>query len=153
VGRGTQNYTCTSLTSSPVQQGAVAVLYNATRKAYYNETALNELPPYAVYVASLRLEVLGHHFFDSTGTPTFDLYSVNKILYGSKTGDIKAPVTANKGPAGTGAVDWLQLTAKKGYPSIGLSVVYRVVTAGGQPSNCTFVGVMMVDYAAEYWFY
>jgi Protein of unknown function (DUF3455) len=97
--------------------------------------------------------VLGHHFFDSTGTPTFDLCSVNKILYGMKTGDIKAPATANNGPAGTGAVDWLQLTAKAGYTSVGLSLAYRVVTAGGEPSTCTVAGVMTVQYAAEYWFY
>jgi hypothetical protein len=113
---------------------------------------LNAIPPIAVYMPP-PFDVLGRHFFDSTGTPTFDLYSVNKILYGIKTGDIKAPVTANKGPAGTGAVDWLQLTAKPGYESKGISLAYWVVTAGGQPLNCTVIGPMTVQYAAEYWFY
>jgi hypothetical protein len=131
-------------------------LFDATAVAYSNESALNTIPPCAVYkpLWSLWLGdrfVLGHHFFDITGTPVFDLHSVNKILYGKKTGDIKAPATANKGPAGTGAVDWLQLTAKAG--SVGISLAYRVVTAGGEPSNCTFAGVMTVQYAAEYWFY
>jgi Protein of unknown function (DUF3455) len=139
-------------------------LFDATGLAYSDESALNAIPPLAVYVPFCPSQpclpspfgdvlVLGHHFFDSAGTPVFDLQSVNKTLYGKKTADIKAPATANKGPAGTGAVDWLQLTAKTGYESVGLSLAYRVVTAGGEPSNCTFAGVMTVQYAAEYWFY
>ena len=80
LGWGTQNYSCTSLSSSPVQQGAVATLFNATWLAYYAEPALNTIPPIAVYMPPPPFEVLGRHFFDSTGTPTFDLYSVNKIL-------------------------------------------------------------------------
>jgi hypothetical protein len=70
-----------------------------------------------------------------------------------KTGDIRAPETANKGPAGTGAVDWLQLTTKAGYDSVGLSLAYRVVTAGGESSACTAAGTMNIQYAIEYWFY
>jgi hypothetical protein len=145
-----------------VQLGAVATLFDATKLAYYDELALHSIPPIAVYIPLLRLDlplpfgdivVLGHRFFDNTGTPTFDLQSVNKILYGTKMGDIKAPATANKGPAGTGAVDWLLLTAKAGYGSVGLSLAYRVVTAGGEPPNCTVAGTMTVQYAAEYWFY
>jgi hypothetical protein len=161
VGRGTQNYTCASSGSLPVQQGAVATLFDATWLAYHDESTLNAIPPRAVYIpflpyrfdVTLPFIVLGHHFFDSTGTPTFDLYSVNKTLYGRKTSDIKAPAAANKGPAGTGAVDWLQLTAKPGYESNGVSLAYRVVTAGGEPFNCTIAGIMFVQYAAEYWFY
>jgi hypothetical protein len=95
---------------------------------------------------------LGHHFFDAAGTPTFNLTAVNKILFGAKTGDIKAPATANKGPAGTGAVDWLQLTNATG--SVGLQMVYRVVTAGGAaPVDCASTALISVQYAAEYWFY
>ena len=165
IGRGTQNYTCATSNSHPVQLGAVATLFDATLLAYNDESALNSIPPIAVYIpptpSSLILPppfgdlvVLGHHFFDEAGTPTFNLSSVDKILYGMKTADIKAPAGANKGPAGTGAVDWLQLTSKAGYKSVGCSLVYRVVTAGGAaPINCTVEGVLTVPYAAEYWFY
>ena len=98
--------------------------------------------------------ILGHHYFGADGTPTFDLSSKGKILFGKKNGDIKAPSTANAGPAGTGAVDWLQLIAKPGYASVGLQTVYRVVTAGGNPpSVCPSAGFISVQYAAEYWFY
>jgi hypothetical protein len=121
-----------------VSIGAVATLFDATGLVYFDESALNAVPPLAVYLPGGvfgKILVLGHHFLDGTGTPVFDLYSVNEILYGKKTGDVKAPATANKGPAGTGAVDWLQLTAKEGYDSLGLSLTYRVVTAGGKPLN------------------
>ncbi len=50
-------------------------------------------------------------------------------------------------------IDFCRLTKKANYTSIGESVVYRVVTAGGNPLNCTATGVMSVQYAAEYWFY
>lgn len=102
----------------------------------------------------MDLKPLGHHFFDASGTPTFDLSSVSKILYAAKTGDITAPSTANLGPAGTGAVDWLSLAAKATYTSVGLTQVYRVETAGGNPiTPCTVAGVESVQYAAQYWFY
>jgi hypothetical protein len=143
-----------------VQLGAVATLFDATTLAYADESALNSIPPIAVYVPLSspdlfgKANVLGYHFFDYAGTPTFDLSEVHNIFYGMKTADIEAPATANKGPAGTGAVDWLQLTAKVGYESVGCSLVYRVVTAGGAaPINCTIEGVLTVQYAAEYWFY
>ena len=77
---------------------------------------------------------------------------MSKILYGKKIADIKAPASSNKGPAGTGAVDWLALTAKNG--SVGLKEVYRLETAGGAaPANCTNTSMISVQYAAEYWFY
>ena len=99
-----------------------------------------------------KITPLGHHFFGADGTPTFDLTAVNKILYAKKVADIKAPATANKGPAGTGAVDWLQLTNKTG--SVDLQMVYRVETAGGAaPVNCTSTALISVQYAAEYWFF
>ena len=100
------------------------------------------------------LATLGHHYFAADGTPTFDLSAKGKILFAKKNGDIKAPATANAGPAGTGAVDWLQLIAKPGYETVGLQTVYRVVTAGGSPPTvCPSAGVISVQYAAEYWFY
>jgi hypothetical protein len=160
IGRGTQNYTCTASGSTPTQLGAEASLFDATQLAYENEVALNKLPSIFVYLnlsSAFPFEgmvLLGHHFFDSSGTPVFDLTDVDEILYGNKTADIKAPATASKGPLGTGAVDWLQLESKAGYVSVGLSVAYRVYTAGGEPlTTCEQPGVMAVPYAAEYWFF
>jgi hypothetical protein len=117
IGRGVQNYTCTAAGSNSTAVGAIATLFDATELAYYNEDALHAIPPVVVYrpvpSASLHtggstLPVLGHHYFNAAGVPTFDLSTKSKIFYGAKTGDIKAPATADKGPAGTGAVDWLQ---------------------------------------------
>jgi hypothetical protein len=147
----------------PVALGAVATLFDATALAYANEALLHTLPAIAVYrpmppgyldITGNRFDVLGHHFFDSAGTPTFDLTAVNKIGYMAKIVAVSAPATANKGPAGTGAVPWLYLDKKLGYTSVGISQVYRVETAGGiQQVNCTVAGVMSIQYAAEYWFY
>jgi hypothetical protein len=161
LGRGVQNYTCLNNTTAPVALGALATLFDGTSLASSNEAMFNTLPPLAVYMSLTSLPApvstfatLGHHYFGADGTPTFDLSSKGKILFGKKTGDIPAPSTANKGPAGTGAVDWLSLTAKPGYASVGLQTVYRVVTAGGNPPTvCPSAGVISVQYAAEYWFY
>lgn len=161
LGRGVQNYTCTSTTAAPVALGAVATLFDGTALATANEAFFNSLPPIAVYMPLTEIPaplssvaVLGHHFFGADGTPTFDLSSKGKILFGKKNGDVPAPADSNKGPAGTGAVDWLQLIAKPGYPSVGLQTVYRVVTAGGNPPTvCPSVGVISIQYAAEYWFF
>lgn len=159
LGRGVQNYTCVDTTSTPVALGAVATLFDGTALATINESAFNALPPKAVYVPLNSpifsdLPVLGHHYFIADGTPTFNISAKGDILYAKKTADIKAPSTANAGPAGTGAVDWLTLVAKPGYPSVGLQTVYRVVTAGGNPpTTCPSAGVISVQYSAEYWFY
>lgn len=162
VGRGIQNYTCATSSSIPVALGAIATLFDATSLAYTNINALNAIPPTVVYLpvpsnelftASGMFPVLGHHFFDSASTPSF-VFTNGKALYAGKTGDIKAPATADKGPMGTGAVDWLSLVKKATYTSNGLSEVYRVETAGGmQETNCTVAGVMSIPYSALYWFF
>ncbi|KAE8448103.1 hypothetical protein EG329_009868 [Mollisiaceae sp. DMI_Dod_QoI] len=163
IGRGVQNYTCASPSATPVALGAIATLFDATTLAYESEALVHAIPPLAVYMpqpsSNLALAAgifkpLGHHYFDAAGTPTFDLTAVGKILYGAKSGDVKAPGTANKGPAGTGAVDWLELSKKATYTSVGAQLAYRVVTAGGNaPAVCSKAGVITVQYAAEYWFY
>jgi hypothetical protein len=161
IGRGVQNYTCSAIGATPVSDGAVATLFDATTIAKTNEALLHTIPPKIVYLplpaSSLAMTggvfpILGHHFFDAKLTPTFDLSSVNKILYGNKTADIKAPSTANVGPAGTGAVDWLQLQKKSTYTSVDMAMVYRVETAGGQPTACNSTDIISVQYAAEYVF-
>ncbi|CZR59873.1 uncharacterized protein PAC_09767 [Phialocephala subalpina] len=163
IGRGIQNYTCSAVGAVPSALGAIATLYDATSLAFQSESAVHTIPPLAVYMplptgdlalAAGVFKPLGHHYFDAAGTPTFDLTAVNKILFGGKSGDVKAPSTANVGPMGTGAVDWLQLTKKATYTSVGTSVAYRVVTAGGSaPANCSSTDLISVPYAAEYWFY
>ncbi|ESZ92391.1 hypothetical protein SBOR_7199 [Sclerotinia borealis F-4128] len=162
LGRGIQNYTCSAVGATPVAIGAVASLYDATEYAKCSGTAFNTFPGIAVYTSLpssssarfMGLNALGKHFFDASGTPTFDLSSVSKILYAAKTGGIVAPVNSSPGPADTGAVDWLSLDAKPTYTSVGLKQVYRVETAGGNAINpCRVAGVESVQYAAQYWFY
>ncbi|KAF7908538.1 uncharacterized protein EAF01_004293 [Botrytis porri] len=162
LGRGVQNYTCSAIGATPVALGAVASLYDATEYAKCASTALNNFPGIAVYTdlpstssaSFMGLKPLGKHFFDASGTPTFDLSSVNKILYAAKTGDIDPPINSSPGPADTGAVDWLSLAAKSTYVSVGLTSVYRVETAGGNSINpCTTAGIQSIQYAAQYWFY
>ncbi|KAF3023549.1 hypothetical protein E8E14_010002 [Neopestalotiopsis sp. 37M] len=100
------------------------------------------------------LSVLGHHFFDASLTPTFDLYNAadNLLFKGGKLSGVKAPADADPGILNTGAVDWLQLGDKGA--SVGLTEVYRVVTAGGGALACAEAGqVFSVPYAAQYWFY
>jgi hypothetical protein len=164
IGRGIQNYTCATTSSIPVALGALATLFDATALAYLNEGLLNTLPGLIVHLplpssgklamAGCDSDILGHHYFDAAGTPTFNLSTLNKIGYVGKTASISAPVSASKGPAGTGAVPWLQLNKKTGYTSVGISQVYRVETAGGNPElTCTVAGIMSIPYSAEYWFF
>jgi hypothetical protein len=144
--------------------GALATLFDATALAYSNENLLHTLPGLIVNLplpssgvlakAGCNLDILGHHYFDSAGTPTFNLSTVNKIGFVGKAASVNAPALAHKGPAGTGAVPWLQLNKKIGYTSVGISQIYRVETAGGNPElTCTVAGVMSIPYGAEYWFY
>lgn len=87
----------------------------------------------------------------------WDLFGVDGglLLYGETVGDIAAPGGANKGPGGWGAVDWKELVGVEG--SVGLTVVWRVETAGGKaPGSCAGVaggGTIESQYAAMYWFY
>jgi len=166
IGRGIQNYTCTSVGAVPVQLGAIAILYDATSLATSNVAAFNALPGQAVNVpegkggcfdlppANKNLPRLGNHLFAADGTPEFELTAVEKSLFGFKNATFTAPAGSPAGPAGTGAVAWLQLTAKAGYPNKGLSVVYRVETAGGNPpATCPSTAVISVQYSAQYIFY
>ncbi|CZS95982.1 uncharacterized protein RAG0_05467 [Rhynchosporium agropyri] len=168
IGRGVQNYTCASSTSPAVAVGAIATLYDATSLAYSSTTALHAIPPMAVNVAlpqggasssgsplnlaAQKLKPLGNHYFDTAGTPVFDLTSVKKSLFAAKAANTTAPASASKGPGGQGAVDWLYLKSKPAYNSVGLGEVYRVITAGGK-AVCSQAGPQSVQYAAEYWFY
>lgn len=102
--------------------------------------------------------LVGRHFFDAAGTPTFDIYAAEgefagDLFVGKKLANVKAPATADKGLLKTGAVDWLQLGDKGG--SVGSTYVYRVVTAGGVSEPCTpgTASAGSVPYTAFYWLF
>jgi hypothetical protein len=163
IGRGIQNYTCASSSASatPVAIGAMASLFNATcDSARLNERVMADVTTLALSYAipqgaeaSQRLS--GHHEFTEKGIPLFKLQTENNN-YGyvqAKPDVIKraAPQDASKGSNGMGSVAWLKLNAIEG----DYSEVYRVHTAGGQPSK-TCEGkdaVFSVEYSAQYWFY
>ena len=140
-------------------------LYDLTPLAFNSETILNTVPPIVVYMpisscngSSLTISgvgtfpLIGHHYFGADGTPTFSLSTVNDVLFGAKIASVSAPAGADSGPDGTGAVPWLMLADKGG--SVGVSQVYRVVTAGGKaPATCPDTNLISIQYAAEYWFF
>jgi hypothetical protein len=171
VGHGIQNYTCQDdLSVPPVALGAVATLYDMTPIAFLSSETSSQIPAIAAFqpltnsiIPSTPLSIpglgsfpiLGFHFFTASGTPVFNLDTVGEILFSKKLADIKAPAGASAGLEGTGAVDWLALTAVEG--SVGLQEVFRVDTAGGNPpKNCKGYEkgtVLSVPYSAGYHFY
>lgn len=164
IGRGIQNYTCEPGSNAPPKAiGAVATLYDVSPFLAYlppseGDEILALLPSYLVSldVDALHsfLPVRGHHFFDASGTPTFNLGKVG-LFRGKKSAGIAAPKDSSKGPfdKGVGAVDWLQLCAVQG--SKKLKRTYRVETAGGKPpASCEGQPAeISVEYATQYWFY
>lgn len=171
VGHGVQNYTCSSPSADVVPKaiGALATLYDVTSLALLNPDLASSLPALAAshpltssfIVPNTPLSlpdvgtfpVLGGHFFNADATPVFDLFTTGTRIFSKVAQKIKAPKQANRGLEQTGAVDWLALVAKEG--SVGLSEVFRVETAGGNPPvNCAGAGaVVSVPYAAAYHFY
>lgn len=134
-------------------------------ETYYQAETASPFPNPAVDLAlpaqSVNAPFLGHHYFDSLSSPTFDLSGSSDSLFfsGAKIGDVKAPTDADKGILTTGAVDWLELGDNGRGLSSGVSNVYRVVTAGGVAQACNVSGVnptgqvFSVPYVAQYWFY
>lgn len=171
IGRGTQNYTCTTgnETAAPAAIGAVATLYNASCIASTYPDLLSVLPDVALQfnltspdqtsLAPSNLAISGHHFFTNTTTPFFNL-NTEALDLGTvpcaKNNSIAAPTVAAKGQGGVGngAVTWLKLVARDGATG-GLEEVYRVNTAGGNPpATCAGMpATFEVQYSAEYWFY
>lgn len=96
---------------------------------------------------------LGHHLFTSSGVPNFVLDGGKINVLAGKLGAVDAPKNADKGPDGTGAIQWLQLGAKDGSTG-GAKFVYRVATAGGNSHGCAkAAGQDSTSYAAYYWFF
>jgi len=170
IGRGIQNYTCTSnQTAAPVSIGAVATLYNATCIASTFPELVNILPNVALQfnltspdqasLAPSNLAVSGHHYFQNTATPTFNLNTSAMDLGFApclKNNTVSAPVGSPKGQSGVGngAVAWLKLIAREGTTG-NLEEIYRVQTAGGNPPvTCAGMpSTFSVEYAAQYWFF
>ena len=102
-----------------------------------------------------NVKFLGHHFFDITGVPVFDLSAAGLKATVKKVGNISAPTAADKGILATGAVAWLKLDDNETGKSNGLTAVYRVLTAGGYAQACSVagVGVQSVPYTTHYWFF
>ncbi|KAI0390260.1 hypothetical protein F5Y17DRAFT_72637 [Xylariaceae sp. FL0594] len=183
VGHGVQNYTCTTAGAKGSANGALAVLYDVTAlypgsgfralsPADWDVLTSRVLrataqpitpggspspfpPPSDLWVPGVRggpIRYLGHHFFDENNTPTFALRDNAGLFKGKKLANVTAPANADRGLNGEGAVDWLYLGDKGG--SVGVSKVYRVLTAGGSPGVCNSVGgSQSVAYTAMYWMY
>ncbi|KAK0720935.1 hypothetical protein B0H67DRAFT_483667 [Lasiosphaeris hirsuta] len=132
-------------------------------EAGYTGSSLNFLATSIPFIAPEDLELgsttakfLGHHYFDKDGTPTFDLSEAGLKASVVKQTSAPVPVGADPGPLGTGAVAWLLLKDSEKGLSNGVSVVYRVITAGGNPESCSTTGLgstTSVPYTAFYWFF
>lgn len=143
----------------------VPVAIDASTELDYQADSSNPFPSPAADLnlseQGITAKFLGHHYFDSKSSPTFDLSGSSSGLFfsGAKIGTVKAPTSADKGILATGAVDWLQLGDNGRGLSNGVSNVYRVVTAGGVAEACSVSGpnptgeVFSVPYVAQYWFY
>jgi hypothetical protein len=92
---------------------------------------------------------LGFHYFDSAGTPSF--VAGSDFFSGGKLNGTNAPAGADIGPAQTGVVQWLKLGGNAA--SRGVTIIYRVVTAGGVGHPCTAIGEDSVPYTAFYWMF
>lgn len=167
LGRGTQNYTCTSPSASPSAFGAKASLWDVSLllawiPAPWGLKAVLDTPRVAINVpiekipSVIAATAIGHHVFNSAGQPTFDLGDKG-FLVGKKASGIAAPKDAASGPFNNpgqdyGAVDWLNLVDAGG--SVGLTEVYRVECAGGKPPvTCDSAGSIYQEYSCLYWFY
>ncbi|KAF1844362.1 uncharacterized protein K460DRAFT_379320 [Cucurbitaria berberidis CBS 394.84] len=162
IGRGTQNYTCSSSSSDPpVAVGAVATLFNATcDAARLNVKVLSDVTKLALNYAiptapEAEKRMSGHHEFTEKKIPLFMLHT-DAVNYGyvqAKPDEVKsaAPKDAASGTNGFGSVPWLKLNAVEG----DYKEVYRVHTAGGvAPKSCqNITGGFTVQYSAQYWFY
>ena len=98
---------------------------------------------------STPLPFVGHHFFNSAGSPQFVFEDVNYVC--ALSNKIDAPAGSDAGPDATGTVAWLQLGAIEG--AVGASLLYRVKTVGGVSHGCSAAGSDSVSYTAQYWFY
>ncbi|KAJ5267517.1 hypothetical protein N7478_010325 [Penicillium angulare] len=168
IGRGTQNYTCasSSASSTPVQIGAAATLFDASCLASKSLNLLHEIPAVVgstpigslAFLAELLSHttnttdlILGEHYFNAAGSPVIDfrLSGRRDWIVASKNASVDAPQTSTDADQN---VPWLKLDRTSG---CGIQEVYRVMTyQGSAPSTCARLNkTLEVQYAAEYWFY
>ncbi|KAI5844282.1 hypothetical protein BZA05DRAFT_438916 [Tricharina praecox] len=169
LGKGTQNYTCSTSTASvaPAAYGAYALLYDASCLAQNFPAVLHSMPAMLLAMEEKKIRALlglcsimgdkkvevGLHYFTDATTPVFEFTKSGSsdIFVGKKTEGVPAPSAAPQGDHG--AVDWLRLSAIEG--TRGFSDVYRVNTAGGMaPRTCEGMPAKFeIPYATEYWFF
>lgn len=166
IGRGTQNYSCSTgvATAAPVAVGAIATLFNSSCIASAYPDLLASLPNLALQFdlsstgqstfSPANLDVSGHHYFSNSTTPAFTTNFGFAPCSKNNTSSAPAGAVVGQGGVGVGAVPWLKLVTRIGATE-GLSEVYRVNTAGGMaPMTCAGMpAAFEVQYAAEYWFF
>lgn len=160
-GRSSQSLSAeafSSLTSTAIDGHDVPLNFNSSTTDRVVATSLgadttNPFTPDAPLELDglAAMPFLGHHFFNSAGSPQFVLGGGSQVLVAKKLDAVAAPSNANAGPDGTGAVAWLFLGDNGG--SQGLTYVYRVLTAGGNSHGCNAAGADSTSYTATYWFY
>jgi hypothetical protein len=161
LGVGTQNYTCNSTSLTFGTNVAKADLYDVSK--YIKLSTKDSITKQYLQASQCKLNnplwlnLIGHHFFPTATTPTFNFSMSGKgELQAKKIAGVTAPSGSNSGVKGEayGAVDWIYLQDNGLGVSQQLSSVYRVETAGGKPpASCKAGQHIEIPYAAEYWFY
>ena len=130
LGRGTQNYTCSTAnsTDAPTAIGAVATLFDASCLAAFRPDILNDIPPVLLQVprdaavaVAMALDqltsaengsfVLAQHYFVDITTPLFDFrpYGHPDWIEAKRLQSVAAPPDSIPG-----SVPWLKLGYKAG---------------------------------------
>lgn len=156
IGRGTQNFTCATSTSSsvPTPNGAIATLYDgsciASRSPSTSARFTAELHKVPLDSIPSQLPSSGHHYFPDSTTPAFDMLNTVLGITRLKKG-ASSPAPANQ----NGDVPWLQLISQVEGTTGKTGQIYRLNTASGTPpTTCEgMAATFEVQYAAEYWFY
>lgn len=138
IGRGTQNYSCSSTDTShhskkpstPIAIGAAATLFDVSCIASQSVTLLHELPAVvghtplsslAFMVEALTLStntsnlIIGEHYFNTAGDPFFDLKMSGSDAWmaAKKDASVNAPTRASHTPGKDKSdVPWLKLDCK-----------------------------------------
>lgn len=137
------------LTSSAINNLPVPLNLNDPTNIALGATAEPFPADAPLAVDGISIPFAGHHFFNGEGVPQFRLGSIDVLA--ALADRIPAPEGADPGPDNTGTVAWLELDAVEG--SVGASLVYRVVTAGGTSHGCAAAGDDSTAYTAQYWFF
>nr|XP_019012364.1 uncharacterized protein I206_03211 [Kwoniella pini CBS 10737]OCF51145.1 hypothetical protein I206_03211 [Kwoniella pini CBS 10737] len=161
VGRGIQNYTCSS--GAYVSAGALANLFDMScvfsmSSGFIEASQVSGLLPKMAFSAlsfpdAGGLPIAMHHLFVGTpGSETRGAISPEFATNADKV--IVSKVAAFNDPSNSSVnVPWLQLSALKDQGSLAKSV-FRLNTVNGQPpASCVTEGEQLsVQYAAMYWF-